>query len=91
MVKNDFKFILKVLFVLMIFKCLLWLFGHAGKRFDEKTKVNSKIYDVTYWQTNNNNTHIVQYLKKVRESDTEIWSALEFKARNYFPKKSCRK
>ena len=26
--------------------------------------VNFKIYDVTYWETNNYNTHIAQYLKK---------------------------
>ena len=32
MMKNDFYFILKALFVLKIFKFLSWLFGHVGKR-----------------------------------------------------------
>ena len=31
---------------------------------DYKDKVNFKIYDVTTWETNNCNTHIVQYLRK---------------------------
>ena len=32
MTKRNFYFILKVLFVLKIFKFLSWLFGHAGKK-----------------------------------------------------------
>ena len=43
---------------------LSWLFGHIAKRFDKKTKINFKIYDVTAWQINNYNTHIIQCLKK---------------------------
>ena len=40
-------------------------FGLVGKWLDKKTKVNFKIYDVTnYWEINNCNTHIAQYLKK---------------------------
>ena len=31
MMKNAFYFILKALFVLKIFKFLLWLFGHGAK------------------------------------------------------------
>ena len=38
-------------------------FGHVGKRLDKKTKVNFKIY-VIYWEANNYNTNISQYLKK---------------------------
>ena len=30
-IKNAFYFILRALFVLKIFKCLSWLFGHVGK------------------------------------------------------------
>ena len=41
MMKYAFKFILKALFVLNIFKILSWLFGHA-----EKTVI-FKILDVT--------------------------------------------
>ena len=57
MIKNDFYFILKALFVLKVFKYLYWLFGHVY----EKDKVNFEIYDVTAWLTNNYNTHIAQY------------------------------
>ena len=32
-----------------------------------------KIYDIINWETNNYNTHITQYLKKLRQSDNEIW------------------
>ena len=37
------------------------IFGHVGNRLDDK--VNFKIYDVIYWDTNNCNIHIAQYLK----------------------------
>ena len=62
--KNSFYFILKAIFVLEIFAFLSWLFGYLGKRLDKKVKVNSNIYDVTDWTTNNYNTNIAQYLKK---------------------------
>ena len=55
---------LKALFVLEMFKFLVKLFGYVEERFDEKTKVNLKIYDITDWTTNNYDTYIVQYLKK---------------------------
>ena len=45
------------LFVLKMFK-FLWKNGLNRK------KVNSKIYDITTWLTNNYSTHIVQYLMK---------------------------
>ena len=45
------------------FTFLSWLFGYEEKRSDKKVKINSKIYDVTVWTTNNYNTHIAQYLK----------------------------
>ena len=40
------------------------LFDHEGKRLDKKAMINFKIHDVTYWETNNPNTHVAQYLKK---------------------------
>ena len=64
MMKNAFYLTLKVLFVLKIFKFLSWLSGHVEKRLDLDDKSNFKIYDVTTWETNNYNTHIVQYLTK---------------------------
>ena len=74
MIKNVFYFMLKALSVLEIFTFLSWGFGYVEKRLDKKVKVNSKIYDVTDRTTNNYNTHIVQYLKKWRQSGYEIWS-----------------
>ena len=62
--KNNFYFTSKVLFVLKIFKFLSRLFGHVAKRLDKKDKVNFKFYDVTAWLTNSCNTHIVQSLNK---------------------------
>ena len=50
MMKNDFSFTLKALFVLKISKFLYRLFGHVEKRFDQKDTVNFKIYDVTTWE-----------------------------------------
>ena len=43
---------------------LFHLFIALEKRFDKKTKVNFKIYDVANWETNSYDTHITQYLKK---------------------------
>ena len=71
MMKNAFYFILETLFVLKVFKSLCWLFDHVVKTEDT---INFKIYDVTTWLTNNYNTHIVQYLTKLKQSDNEIWS-----------------
>ena len=62
--ENAFYFMLKVLFVLEIYTFLSWLFSSVEKRFNEKAKVNFKIYDVANWTTNNYNTYIVGYLKK---------------------------
>ena len=61
MMKSAFYFMLKTLFV---FKFLSRLFAQARKRLDMKANVNFKIYAVAEWQTNNQYTHIVQYLKK---------------------------
>ena len=48
-------------------------FGHAGKQLDQKASVNFKIYDIRNWKANNYNTHIAQYIKKLRQSDNENW------------------
>ena len=67
MMKNAY-FILKALFILQIFTFLSWLFGYVEKRLDKKAKVNFEVHDVTAWTTNNYNTYIAQYLKKLRQS-----------------------
>ena len=53
MLQNTFYFILKVLFVLKIFKFLSSHFGQV-----------QNIYDITTWLTSNWNTHMAQYLTK---------------------------
>ena len=55
---------LKVLFLRYLFTFLSRLLGYIAKRLAKKAMVNFKICDVTDWTTNNNNIHIVQYLKK---------------------------
>ena len=63
--KNETSyFAVKALFVLKIFNFFYQLFGHVEKRLDWKDKVNSKLYGVTTWETDNCNTYIPQYLKK---------------------------
>ena len=47
MMKNDFDFMLKVLFVLKVFSFLSWLFGYVEKQPNKNTKVNFKICDVS--------------------------------------------
>ena len=64
MIENAFYFMLKALFVLKIFTFCPDFFGHAEKRPDKNAKVNFKLNDVTYWETNNYNTHVADYLKK---------------------------
>ena len=70
--KNPLYLTLTALFVLEIFKFLLWLFVHVGKRLDKKAKVNFKIYDIRKWEKSNCSTHIARYLKTQRQSDNEI-------------------
>ena len=48
MMKNNFYFTFKALFVLKIFKFCPDVFGHVGKQIDKKAKANFKIYDVFY-------------------------------------------
>ena len=72
--KYAFYFMLIALFVLKVFTFLSRLFGYVEKRFDKKAMVNFKIYDVTDQTTNNYSTHIVQYRKKKKQQNNEIWS-----------------
>ena len=62
--ENAFYFILKVIFVLKIFKFLSCLLGHVEKQLDYKDNFNFKIYDIPTWLTYSYNTHIAQYLSK---------------------------
>ena len=67
MMKNAFYFMLKALFILKIFKILSCLFIYVEKRLDKKDKADFNIYDVTTWLSNNDITHIAQYLTKKRQ------------------------
>ena len=64
MMKNTVYFMLKALFIPKMFKFSSKIFGHAGKRLDQKAKFSFKVYDITDWITNNYNTHNAQYLKE---------------------------
>ena len=60
--KNAFYFILKALFILRYLSFCPGFCGQVGKWLDRKAKVNSKIYDVTTWETNIYNVHTVDSL-----------------------------
>ena len=64
----------EALLILKTYRFLPWHFDHVEKQFDEKDKINFKIYDVTTWETNNCNAHVDHYLKNVRQSGSEVWS-----------------
>ena len=64
MMKNAFYFTLKAPFVYEILTFLFQLFGHVGKRLDDKANLDFKLYDVTNWMTINCNTYVARYLKK---------------------------
>ena len=59
------------------------------KWLDLKDKVNFRIYDVTARLTNNHNTHIAQYLNKLRQSDNKFDQLIEYIKRSNFLQ--CRK
>ena len=42
-----------------------YFISSIGKRLDKKGKVNFKIYDVTMWNTENYNKHILKHLKHI--------------------------
>ena len=72
--KDAFYFMFKALSALEIFAFLLRRFVHVGKRLDKKIMVNFKIDDVTDWITDNYNSHIIQYLKNLKQLGNETWS-----------------
>ena len=71
MMKTDFYFTVKALFVLEIFQFLLGIFDHVGKWRDQKAKINFKTYDVKKWITNNYNTHLARYFKAICKDQNE--------------------
>ena len=61
--KNDekwFLFHLKSSFLSQDIQFFVLTFGYVEKQFDQKDRVNFKIYDVTNWLTKNCNTHTGQ-------------------------------
>ena len=64
MMKYVFYFTLKLFFFLIYVNFYPGFFGHERKRFNKESKFNLKIYVVIYWEKNNYNTHVAQYLKK---------------------------
>ena len=57
----------------------------------KKAKVNSQIYDVTNWETNNQNVHIAQYLKRYWNQTMKFSQLIEYNMRNIFLEQSCIK
>ena len=64
MMKNDFYFTLKALFVLKILNFFHLVFWSCKKRLHSKDKVNFIFYDTSTSETNIWDTHVAQYLKK---------------------------
>ena len=89
--KNAFYFILKVLFVLKIFKFLFWLFGQVEKTAFQKDEVNFKIYDVKIWLRKNYNTHIALMSRSENNQTMKFGKIIECKKKNIFLQNSCRK
>ena len=58
---------------------------------DKKAKVNSQIYDVANWETNNQNVHIAQYLKRYWNQTMKFSQLIEYNMRNIFLEQSCIK
>ena len=68
MMKNAYFILKALLFPRYLSFC--YDFGHVGNKnslIRKIAKVNFKIHDITTWLTNNCNTHITQYFKKLRE------------------------
>ena len=89
--KNAFYFTLALfLFSRYINFCLDFLVMQK-KRLDSKVKVNFKIFDVINWLTNKCNTHIVQYLTRQRQPDSEMRSVNRIYQEKYFSSKIMEK
>ena len=88
--KYAFSFMLKVLFVLKLFKALSWLFRQVGKWADDKeAKINFKVYVGIYKQI------ITKYvLPKISRSKSnqamEFGQIIDHDVRNIFLQKSCK-
>ena len=91
MMKIFFHFMLKAFFILKILTFLSWLFGDIGKRFDQKAKINFKIYYATGWAASNNNTKFSQYLKSKGNQAMKFGQLIEDNGINIFLQKPCRK
>ena len=89
MMKNNFSFMLKALFVLKILKGLYWPACIVGKRLDQKAKVNFKICDVINWQKNDYNTYIAQW--NTGNQTMKFSEPIEYNMTNIFLQKAYRK
>ena len=93
MMKNAFYFTSKALFVLKIFKFLLWNFGHVAKLLDKKDQVIFKFFDVATWLTNSCNTHVaIHIISRSKGNQTmKFRQLIECNMRNVFLEKSYTK
>ena len=61
------------------------------KRLDKKAIFNYKICDITEWTTDNNNTHITQYLNKKGNQTMKFGQLINHSMIKIFLKKPWRK
>ena len=88
--KKVFGFILKALFVLRYLNFCPDFQSHVGKRFNEKTKTNFKIYEANNREANNS-IHILPSISKSKDNQTMKFGQLkECDARNNFLQKLFR-
>ena len=92
--KNAFYFILKVLFVLKIFKFLYFSFSFffsISHWFRGWSKINFKVYDTINCLNRNSITHFVWYLEKEKRYDIETLSIDGVSDKEHFYRKIMQK
>ena len=84
LMKNNFYFSLKALFFFKIFKFLSRRFGRAEKRFDQKDRVDFKIYKVKTWLTINCNK-ILPNISRIKSNQVmKVGQLIEYNAKTIF-------
>ena len=92
--KNVFYFILKAPFVLNLFECLPWLFGHVEKKKDRKIRKIRLISKFMTSQTGSqtNTTHILPNISQSKGNETmKFDQVIVYRNRESFLQKSCKK
>ena len=92
LIKNDFYFVLKTLFVLKIFTFLSWLFGHVGKRLIKEAKINFRMYDTWYAGQQIITIHIFPTTSRSKGKKViRFGQLIEYNVRDIVLQRSCKK